>query len=118
MMPSQGDILCVPFTDPQLHLEQSAKAQFWTQEAFYGIDLSALAKEAEEEYMGQAVVGYFTRDCLISNDTAVHKVNAVAQAHVCVAVHRVPREPHLRVCTHHHTTTPHPILTHRSTSTR
>ena len=53
MMPSTGQILCAPFTDETLYNEQVAKAEYWTQGAFYGIDLTPLAEKATEEYFGQ-----------------------------------------------------------------
>lgn len=55
MMPSEGIIEFAPFTDEALWQEQAAKAHFWTQNAFYGMDLSCLKDEAEDEYFGQAV---------------------------------------------------------------
>lgn len=57
MMPSTGQILCAPFTDETLYNEQVAKAQYWTQGAFYGIDLTPLAEKATEEYFGQVSAG-------------------------------------------------------------
>ena len=54
---------------------QSQKSKFWEDRAFYGIDLSPLKAKAHEEYMGQAVVGYFSNDVLVSQDRASHTVD-------------------------------------------
>ena len=75
MMPSRGVIMACPFTDQTLWDEQAQKSKFWQDSAFYGIDLRALAAKAHEEYMGQAVVGYFGTDVLISADRASHVVD-------------------------------------------
>jgi len=75
MMPTTSEIYVAPFTDDVLFREQSSKAQFWNQSQFYGIDLRPLAAQAAEEYMSQAVVGYFGDDILISRDKATHSVD-------------------------------------------
>ena len=75
MMPSNADIFVSPFTDEALWQEQNAKTAFWKDKSFYGIDLSALHAKATEEYMAQAVVGYFSNDVLISRDKARHAVD-------------------------------------------
>lgn len=110
MMPSNGTIICAPFTDqvsppphppspplsvlglsasrshcfaparesslPQaLWNEQSAKTNFWNAGDFYGIDLRPLVQASIDETFGQAVVGYFSTDCLLSSDRAAHTID-------------------------------------------
>jgi len=75
MIPRKTEIMVAPFTEETLHSEQIAKPNFWTSKEFYGIDLSPLAEKATEEYMSQAVVGYFGSDILISCDKATHTVD-------------------------------------------
>lgn len=60
MMPTTSTIFAGPFTDESLFNEQQAKGTFWRGKNFYGIDLSSLAEAAQEEYMSQAIVGYFS----------------------------------------------------------
>nr|QDG00785.1 histone-arginine methyltransferase CARM1-2 [Brachionus koreanus] len=66
MFPTQGDLYIAPFTDEALFMEQVAKANFWSQNSFYGIDLSALKTAAYEEYFKQPVVDTFDPRILIS----------------------------------------------------
>jgi type I protein arginine methyltransferase len=75
MMPSTADILVAPFTDEQLFNEQNTKSTFWDSNSFYGIDLTPLAVQAKEEYMSQAVVGYFSPDILVSCDKVKHAID-------------------------------------------
>lgn len=75
MMPSTADIIAAPFSDETLWSEQNTKARFWESKQFYGIDLSALSGSAEDEYMSQAVVGYFSEALLLSSDVARHQVD-------------------------------------------
>lgn len=66
MYPTQGDMYVAPFTDEALFMEQAAKANFWTQNSFYGIDLSVLKPVAFEEYFKQPVVDTFDPRIIIS----------------------------------------------------
>jgi histone-arginine methyltransferase CARM1 len=59
MFPTHGDIYVAPFNDEALYMEQAAKANFWTQNCFYGVDLSVLKSIAFEEYFKQPVVDTF-----------------------------------------------------------
>ncbi|PNW72598.1 hypothetical protein CHLRE_15g635350v5 [Chlamydomonas reinhardtii] len=71
MFPCLGRIHAAAFSDALLHAEVGAKAAFWQQPAFYGVDLTALHRPAVEGYFGQgmwhvksplhrpAVEGYF-----------------------------------------------------------
>lgn len=59
MFPSRGDLHVAPFTDAQLYLEQSSKANFWYTKDFHGLDLRALHSAATDEYFKQPVVDTF-----------------------------------------------------------
>uniref|UniRef100_A0AAY3ZVP8 Histone-arginine methyltransferase CARM1 n=1 Tax=Denticeps clupeoides TaxID=299321 RepID=A0AAY3ZVP8_9TELE len=59
MFPTIGDVHVAPFTDEQLYMEQFTKANFWYQQSFHGVDLSALRGAAVEEYFKQPVVDTF-----------------------------------------------------------
>ena len=57
MFPSCATLFAAPFSDEPLFQEQFAKAAFWTQPNFYGVDLSALRDDAHTFYFSQPVVG-------------------------------------------------------------
>lgn len=59
MFPSRGDLHVAPFTDAQLYLEQTNKANFWYSKDFHGVDLRALHSAATNEYFRQPVVDTF-----------------------------------------------------------
>lgn len=59
MFPSIGDLHVAPFTDEALYMEQFQKANFWYQQSFHGVDLSALRDDAVSEYFKQPVVDTF-----------------------------------------------------------
>ena len=59
MFPSIGDLHVAPFTDEALYMEQFQKANFWYQQSFHGVDLSALRDDAVTEYFKQPVVDTF-----------------------------------------------------------
>ncbi|KAI0229846.1 hypothetical protein L0F63_003101 [Massospora cicadina] len=66
MVPSQGSIYLCPFTDSTLWGETMAKARFWEQTAFYGVDLTPLCADARDEAFGMPVVGYFDANSLMA----------------------------------------------------
>jgi histone-arginine methyltransferase CARM1 len=66
MVPSTGTIFIAPFTDGHLWTQTMAKARFWEQQNFYGVDLSPLYAEAREEVFGQPIVGGFDEKQLLS----------------------------------------------------
>ncbi|KAJ1456383.1 S-adenosyl-L-methionine-dependent methyltransferase [Pelagophyceae sp. CCMP2097] len=70
MMPSNATIKVVPVTDAPLWNEQRAKAAFWDCGDFYGVDLTALRQDALDEYFSQAVVGCFSPDAMLCQQTA------------------------------------------------
>ncbi|CAB3386195.1 Hypothetical predicted protein [Cloeon dipterum] len=59
MYPSRGDLHVAPFTDDALYMEHFAKANFWYQQNFHGVDLSSLRKAAMKEYYRQPIVDTF-----------------------------------------------------------
>lgn len=59
MFPTLGDLYVAPFTDEALFMEQAAKANFWSQSSFYGVDLNVLKPVAFEEYFRQPIVDTF-----------------------------------------------------------
>lgn len=75
MMPTAGSIVLCPFTDDVLYKEHCARAAFWETTNFYGINLSAAAKQAQQEYFSQAIVGYVDPTSLLSNQRTVHTID-------------------------------------------
>lgn len=59
MFPTRGDLHVAPFSDAQLYTEQLTKANFWFQQNFHGVDLTALRNAALKEYFYQPVVDTF-----------------------------------------------------------
>lgn len=59
MYPSRGDLHIAPFCDEALFMEQCTKANFWCQESFHGVNLTALRQQALKEYFRQPVVDTF-----------------------------------------------------------
>lgn len=59
MFPSRGDLHVAPFTDAQLYIEQTNKANFWFSKDFHGVDLRALHSAATNEYFKQPIVDTF-----------------------------------------------------------
>ena len=59
MFPSRGDLHVAPFTDAQLYIEQTSKANFWYSKDFHGVDLRALHSAATNEYFKQPIVDTF-----------------------------------------------------------
>lgn len=74
MYPTQADLYIAPFTDEALFMEQAAKANFWNQNSFYGIDLSVLKPVAFDEYFKQPVVDTFDPRIIISPPVK-HSIN-------------------------------------------
>ena len=66
MFPTLGDLYAAPFTDEALYMEQAAKANFWNQTSFYGVDLTALKTTAFEEYFRQPIVDTFDPRIIIA----------------------------------------------------
>lgn len=65
MYPRKGNLYVAPFNDEALHQEQINKANFWTNNCFYGIDLASLKQTAYDEYFKQPIVDTFDkRICL------------------------------------------------------
>ena len=69
MFPTRGTMFFLPFSDWTLYSEQLAKAQFWKNSDFYGVDFSALVDEAVKQHFSQPVVGTFDPSVLISDQS-------------------------------------------------
>ena len=57
MFPDRATLFAAPFSDDALYQEQFAKAAFWCQPNFFGVDLNALRDDALTFYYSQPVVG-------------------------------------------------------------
>ena len=67
MFPTLGRIHCAPFCDERLAAEVGAKAAFWAQTNFYGVDLTCLQGDAAAAYYRQPVVDAFHPSCLVAD---------------------------------------------------
>ncbi|XP_034411426.1 histone-arginine methyltransferase CARM1-like isoform X2 [Cyclopterus lumpus] len=74
MFPSYGDIHLAPFSDEQLYFEHHARASFWQQRSFYGVNLSALHGAAGEEFFRQPIVDSFEVQVLMARSVK-HCIN-------------------------------------------
>ncbi|KRX91627.1 Histone-arginine methyltransferase CARM1, partial [Trichinella pseudospiralis] len=59
MYPTIGDLHFAPFSDEILYAETCAKANFWAQDHFHGINLSALKNQGFLEFFRQPIVDTF-----------------------------------------------------------
>ncbi|KAM7541812.1 hypothetical protein Aperf_G00000007280 [Anoplocephala perfoliata] len=75
MFPSVGKMFVAPFSDESLFSEFYTKANFWYQQSFHGMDLSALREAAVKEYFSQPVVDTFDINICPVNDPCVHCVD-------------------------------------------
>lgn len=75
MMPTTGTIAIAPFTDDSLYREHCARASFFDNSNFYGIDFTPIVAQAYREYFAQAIVGYVDVNSLLSQDRSWHKVD-------------------------------------------
>lgn len=66
MFPSYGDIHLAPFSDEQLYIEHYARASFWQQRCFYGVNLSGLHSAAVDEFFRQPIVDTFDLQVLMA----------------------------------------------------
>lgn len=64
MFPSIGELHLALFSDEALFIEQSAKANFWCQDSFHGVNLSSLRPQALVEIFKQPVVVRFQLFCV------------------------------------------------------
>ncbi|KAM9334100.1 histone-arginine methyltransferase CARM1-like [Symphorus nematophorus] len=74
MFPSYGDIHLAPFSDEQLYFEHYARASFWQQRSFYGVNLSALHSAAVDEFFKQPIVDTFDVQILMARSVK-HSIN-------------------------------------------
>ncbi|CAH8589915.1 unnamed protein product [Dicrocoelium dendriticum] len=74
MFPTVANLYIVPFSDDALFAEQFARANFWYQQNFHGMDLTALRNAALAEYFNQPIVDTFDIG-LCPAVPCVHKVD-------------------------------------------
>ncbi|KAJ3193297.1 hypothetical protein HDU82_002861 [Entophlyctis luteolus] len=67
MMPESGTIHLAPFSDAAFYAQTMAKARFWENTDFYGVDFSPLKSDAVDEAFEQVAVGVFNPSILIAN---------------------------------------------------
>ena len=90
MYPSLGSMVFAPITDDSLYKEQLAKIEFWSNQNFFGIDLSSTAGAANVEYFSQPVVGTFPSSNLLSQyRTVCISINAMSCSIIFIFVLRV-----------------------------
>lgn len=75
MMPTTGSIILAPITDDTLYKEQLNKIAFWTNDNFFGINLTPALPAAQMEYFSQPVVGYFPSTAIISPHRTKHTID-------------------------------------------
>ena len=80
VFPTTGRIFTAPFTDAALHGEQAAKAAFWQQRDFMGLDLSCLQAAALADHFSQPVVGLVAPESLLAPAAAGHCIDFSADA--------------------------------------
>ena len=66
MFPALGRIHVAAFSDAALHAELDAKAAFWRQPDFYGVNLGCLERPAADGFFRQVVVDAVPAGCLVS----------------------------------------------------
>ncbi|KAJ2554885.1 hypothetical protein IWW35_001026 [Coemansia sp. RSA 1878] len=74
VLPSAGTIHLAPISDSALWNETLAKARFWQQRAFYGVDLNPYFASAFDENFSAPVVGCFSPTSLMA-ESATHMVD-------------------------------------------
>lgn len=67
MYPSSGTLYTAPFMDDAVYMEHYAKAYFWSQTSFHGVDLSFVRSSALEEYYRQPIVDTFDTRILLAS---------------------------------------------------
>ncbi|MGH9918906.1 MAG: methyltransferase domain-containing protein [Nitrososphaerales archaeon] len=90
LFPSAGRILFSPFSDAALHYDVWSKALFWQQTSFYQVDLSALAKDAVDEYFSHPVVGPVRPASLMSAVPSEHAIDFATVTPAALRDFRVP----------------------------
>ncbi|CAG06651.1 unnamed protein product, partial [Tetraodon nigroviridis] len=74
MFPSSADIHLAPFSDEQLYSEHYARASFWQQRSFYGVNLAALHSPVVDEYLKRPIVDAFDVQILVARSVK-HCIN-------------------------------------------
>lgn len=66
MIPGSGTISLAPFTDGAMYADFGSRTKFWSNESFYGVDLSSMKDICREQIFRQPVVGGFDPNTLMS----------------------------------------------------
>ncbi|KAJ0062482.1 hypothetical protein NL108_013942 [Boleophthalmus pectinirostris] len=74
IFPTWADLHLAPFSDEQLYFENYARAAFWQQRNFCGINLSSLHNSAVDEFFRQPIVDTFEVQILMSRSVK-HRIN-------------------------------------------
>ncbi|KAF7646822.1 hypothetical protein LDENG_00182050 [Lucifuga dentata] len=74
MFPSCADIHLAPFSDEQLYMENHARAAFWQQRSFCGVNLNALHGAAVAEFLTQPIVDIFDVQILMAKSVK-HRID-------------------------------------------
>ncbi|VUZ56124.1 unnamed protein product [Hymenolepis diminuta] len=98
MFPSVGKMFVAPFSDESLFAELYTKSNFWYQQSFHGMDLSALREAAVKENFSQPVVDTFDINICPVNDPCVHTVDFRSVAEAELANIYIPLEFTINQC--------------------
>jgi histone-arginine methyltransferase CARM1 len=74
LFPNAGIIYLAPVSDGVLWTQTQAKARFWNNKDFFGVDFSVLERDARDEYFAMPVVGGFDPKSIMA-DTSAHFVD-------------------------------------------
>ncbi|CDS36985.1 histone arginine methyltransferase CARMER [Echinococcus multilocularis] len=98
MFPSVGKMFVAPFSDEALFAELYTKANFWYQQSFHGMDLSALRGAAIKEYFNQPVVDTFDISICPVTEPCVHNVDFRTVSESDLANIEIPLVFHISQC--------------------
>ncbi|VDQ04557.1 unnamed protein product [Trichobilharzia regenti] len=97
MFPSVANLYIVPFSDDALFAEQYGKANFWYQQSFHGMDLTALRNAAVTEYFNQPIVDTFDVG-ICPALPCIHKVDFRTVSESELASIDIPLNYHITTC--------------------
>nr|CDS33492.2 histone arginine methyltransferase CARMER [Hymenolepis microstoma] len=99
MFPSVGKMFIAPFSDESLFAELYTKSNFWYQQSFHGMDLTALREAAVKENFSQPVVDTFDISICPVNEPCVDTVDFRSVAESDLANICIPLEFTINQCT-------------------
>jgi len=74
LFPNSGLIYLAPVSDALLWTQTQAKARFWNNKDFFGVDFSVLENDARDEYFAMPVVGGFDPKTMMA-DSNTHFID-------------------------------------------